>query len=164
MAKRKTATEREFSGSGKRSGPFTLKSTLTDDECIAALGGIDKPETFEGKCAFEVHKQANGFGGRENMIAWAFRMAENIVNPPPGVMLSETVRGMVAFRRPLKGEVDGEAFKVSLCGPNSKHMGSYSITDGEAFGSNRFYGYAEPDGMWRPTQKTPESVVKKLTS
>lgn len=158
----------KYDGRGKKSD-FNVTTKLTDTEAINLLTGGKgiqpgtESETFAEKCAFEIHKLAAGFRARGNMIAWGFKLAEEKANPVPASCLSASVLSMVRFRKPLKGEVDGEPFKVSLCGARSRHSGKYTITDGGPFGQNRFYGYAEPNGAWTPARVTPPSVVAKLT-
>ena len=145
----------------RRKPSFEVRTALTDAEAMALLRG--EGSEFALDCANEIDKMSRSFEHKANLVAWAFKLAERIANPPPTVSLSGAIRGMVRFRKPLKGMADGNPFKVSLCGANSRHAGSYSITDGGPFGSNQFYGYAKPDGTWTPTQATPEAIVAALT-
>lgn len=170
MPRKTKAPERVFPYDGRGRKPdFEVRTRLTDQEAILELTngqGIQPgmaSDTFESKCAFEIHKQAHGFGGRSNMIAWGFKLAEEKRNPVAPSKLSEEIRSMVRFRRPLTGEAEGNPFRVSLCGDRSTHAGEYAITDGGPYGRNRFYGYAKPDGTWKPTRSTPKAVIDRLT-
>ena len=153
----------------KRKADFNVTTELSDETAINLLtdgAGIEPgnvADTFASKCAFEIHKVANGFRGRDNMVAWGFKLAEEKANPVAPLVLGDSVLSLVAFRRPLRGEVNGHPFKVSLCGERSRHCGKYAITDGKAFSESQFYGYAEPDGSWSPSRRTPEEVIAKLT-
>ena len=149
-----------------------MTTTLTNEEAIAALRDGSDGVGFASDCADHIEIMAMREAApahlraklrvRENLVAWGFRIADEKVNRVV-VMLSETVRKRVAFRKPMRGKVAGECFKVALCGSNSKHTGKYSITDGGPFGDNRFYGYAEANGTWSPAHVTPEEVIAELT-
>jgi hypothetical protein len=144
---------------------FTVVTRLTDKQAIKLLGGTGGPgtdgDTFDNTCAFEIHRMSEGATHKPNLVAWGFKKAEQYLRPE--VTLSEITRKTVAFRRPLKGIVDGSPFRVSVCGENSKRRGSYSITDGGGFRDGQFYGYATPEGKWKPIHNTPMAIIKRLT-
>ena len=162
MAKK---TKRSFTGSRKKV-PFTVETTLTDAEALVALSQMDGD--FAKDCAFEIGKLAQGMKAREVLVAWGFKLAEEGPRKSAvAVQLPVAVLNRVAFRKPLKTLTPaGNPVVIRLCGPKSKNEGSYSITNGGAFGSpeNAFYGYATPAGEWKPTSATPEGIVKFLTT
>jgi hypothetical protein len=161
-----------YDGSRKGKASFEVKTTMSDERAIELLTdgkGIapDMPDDFNHKCAFEIHKAAGGFRASDVLLAWGFRNAEKLAEgPTPTVKLSKKIRDIVAFRKPLKGETDGHPYKVALCGPNSRHQGSYAITDGGPFREGEFYGYAKKAGRsfeWTPRRETPEALIAFLT-
>lgn len=158
---KKPAT-RKFEGLCKGS-PFEVTTTLTNEAAVTALRASGNE--FSMNCADHVEIEGSKFA-KPNLVAWGFRKAEAILNAPAATTLSESVLKIVAFRRPLKTNVEGFDIKVSLAGPNSKHCGKYIIGNGGVFRSPsaRFYGYAEPDGSWTPRDDTPAEVIAALTS
>ena len=157
------ATTRTFQGSRKKV-PFTVKTTMTDEAAIKILAKIEGD--FASDCAFEIARMREGMKAKEVLVAWGFKLASEGPRKSAAVVLPAGVLARVAFRKPLKALTPaGNPVVVRLCGPRSKHEGSYSITNGGAFGSpeNAFYGYATPEGEWKPTSATPEGIVDFLT-
>jgi hypothetical protein len=147
---------------GGRKPDFSVETTLTDEEAIKLLGGYEGQD-FNAKCAFAIHTNSKGYRTNPNLLAWAFRKAEEKANPPEALTLNADILSMVACRRPLRGEVDGFPFKVQKCGDRSAYAGMYNITDDGEYPRNKFYGRATKDGEWSPTAITPAAVIKKLT-
>lgn len=153
---------RRFEGMCK-GDPFVVETRLTNDAAVKALR--ESGNDFNLNCADHVEIEGSKFA-KANMIAWGFRKAEAILNAPEATCLSEAVRKIVAFKRPLKTMAGDFPIKVSLAGERSKHHGKYLIGNGGAFRdpASRFYGFAEPDGSWTPRDETPAEVIEALTS
>ncbi len=158
---KKPAT-RKFEGTCK-GDPFTVETTLTNDQAVAALRASGND--FNLNCADHVEIEGSRFA-KPNLIAWGFRKAEALINAPEPTTLSEAVRKIVKFKKPLKIMAGDYPVKVSLAGPNSKHHGRYLIGNGGVFRhpDSRFYGYGDPDGSWTPRDETPAEVIEALTS
>jgi hypothetical protein len=62
----------------------------------------------------------------------------------------------VLLHTPADGDV-----QFSVAGPRSNSPGSINVTDGGAYGSNRWYGRIHSDGQWRtPVAGVPEAIVQ----
>lgn len=176
----------KYDGSRKGKRSFTVETELTDLEAINLLASKAKDakmtdrernefiaqDSFVATCAFELNKLSQGFKVRDNLIAYAFKLAEEAANPVKPLRISAKVQGVVAHRRPLRDEAEGKPFKVSLCGSRSKRSGHIAISDDAPWGTGGcFYGYAKPvtgqKGVthyeWLPTRSTPEAIIKALT-
>lgn len=157
MGKSKGKATRTFTGTGRKTGEFTVETTLTDAEAIEVLRSRDNQ--FAQDCADHIELESMGLKARANLVAWGFRLCEQ---KDETVTISPKLLKLVRFRKPVSGEVNGEPFKLQLHGPGSKHAGQYMITDGEKWPGNRFYGRATAEGQWRVTADTPACVVERL--
>ena len=162
------AKARTFTATKKSGEVVTVTTKLSDSEAIEILGGIAQTtETFDSKCAFEIHKLRHGFRCNEKMVAWGFISAERKSNPVTreGVALSPIILSMVRERKPLRIPVGAGVVKVSKAGPGSKHAGSYILNNDEPFGSPRavFYGFATPEGVFTPARGATPEVVEAVT-
>lgn len=150
---------------------WEIRTTLTDAEAEAILekNAGEGPDDFVRTCMHEVRKAARGMETNANLLAWAHKKAWEFANPLKTYRLCPAILKKVAFRKPYTGAVDGHAFRLRLCGENSKHAGKIAIVDPsrEAFSEGSFYGYATPEGKsfeWKPTRATPKAVIEAITS
>lgn len=154
---------RRFAYDGSKSGKpsFEVTTNLTDDEAIALLD----PNTavgFREKCFFEIEKLKRGYRTSPNLLAWAFKMAED-ARTQETLKVSCDLLAKVKFRRPMRGVTpEGDAYEIKLAGNASKYAGQYLVTDGERFPGNKFYGTIKPDGTWQPSKKCPASIKLAL--
>ena len=62
---------------------------------------------------------------------------------------------------------NGKPVVLTLLGKKSPKVGSLKVTDGGPYGSNEWYGYISPEGVWSKTHKATadiEAAVKHLGS
>jgi len=63
---------------------------------------------------------------------------------------------------------DGRTVQMKMAGERSRYAGKVLLTDGRPFGSNEWYGYIEPNGVWvQPSRGVPGDVqvlVKELAA
>lgn len=160
------AKARTFTATRRNGETVTVTTKLTDQECIAALGGYEN-DSFDAKCAFEVHKLSHGFRCNEKMVAWGFIKAEEKANgvKRTGMPLSPIILSMVRERKPLRIPVGNGVVKISKAGPGSKHRGSYILNNDEPFGSPRsvFYGFATPEGVFTPARGATQEIIEAVT-
>lgn len=57
---------------------------------------------------------------------------------------------------------DGQTVQLRLNGPASRYEGSVSVSDGEPFERNRFFGRINADGTWAPANNCPADVAATL--
>ena len=154
--------KRTFQYDGKRRS-VNVTTNLTDAKAIKLLGGFDGAG-FQAECAFEINKMKNGHKAREGLVAWGFKIAHDLAHPVKPCVLSDALQRRVFYRKPLNQlSDDGYPFKVTQCGPRSKHHGKYQIGDGGEYPRAEFYGYADGEtGEWKPTNSCPKSVIEAL--
>lgn len=72
--------------------------------------------------------------------------------------LVEFIKGAVQHLKYPKIKVTFEdvTVAVGLAGPNSKNAGKLNVTDGEAYGSNKFYGLISQEGVFEPRTRYEE--------
>lgn len=106
---------------------------------------------------------------------WIIQAAERLLNPVKredrtfevGLAISDALA--TASKNGLKWpaltfELD-EVVQFKMAGRNSKYAGSVMVTDGEPFGSNKWYGWIK-DGIFHATEKCREAtteLVKQLS-
>jgi len=160
--------ERTFHTTKRDGSAVEVTTKLSNAQAIKALGGYDG-DTFEAKCAFEIHKLNAGFRCNEKLVTWGFVIAERKANPPKqreGVTFDVAkLRKVIRSRRPGRFEIEGRRYEVGFCGEASKHSGKFRVTNGEKYGSphNEFYGYIDTDGVWTPTRKVCDVVLADVT-
>ena len=168
MAKKTTRT---FEGTNRAGKVLSHTTSLTDLQAMNTLEDIKgEGEKFHLDCAFEILKMSRGRKGNPLLVAWGFKLADEILNPPKPLRLSEAIRACVRERRPLRDMVEAEngagsfPFKVSITTSQNKHgAGHYLITDDGEWPRNTFYGMASPQGEWKPTRATPQVIIEELT-
>jgi hypothetical protein len=59
---------------------------------------------------------------------------------------------------------DGRPVALAVAGRNSRHPGTISVTDGERFGSNVWYGRIQPNGQWTPSDAVNAATMTSLSA
>ena len=112
------------------------------------------------------------------MVPWVGRLAQKIKQP---VGALPPVRGVVELLDKAKAAglkrpklwlqlPDGTPVRVTVAGEKSSTPGHLTLTDGESFGSNRFFGKIAPDGVLTlggdgyDVQKPLVELLKRLAS
>jgi Family of unknown function (DUF6011) len=139
---------------------------MTPTQQLQAL--LDAGQIPERDFAFTtslINASLSSRGATLKQAEWIERLvarfsAPLVAAPTPTTSALPTMAGVVAFlararERGLKFPKlwlrlpNGWDLRLSIAGPNSKTPGFIVLTDGEAFGSNRFYGKVSPAGELR---------------
>lgn len=58
--------------------------------------------------------------------------------------------------------VEGKTYQFRLNGDRSRNPGHISITDGQPYGENIYYGRLDPEGAWFPSRRAGDRLVNLL--
>ena len=78
------------------------------------------------------------------------------------IALFDKAKQHLKYPRIMLALPDGSPVGLSVAGPNSKYAGMVCVTDGQPYGSNKWYGPIAKNGSWDPAPKA-EPIKDALT-
>jgi hypothetical protein len=149
-----------------------VETTLTDAEALEAAGRIPGTHRSYGFAQGMIRDYRKYGGLFPERLAWLhflalqqvmaeFRELTGEEAPKPEVVqpaAAGSYPGIAAFLTPVSGHlksgasvtftVDGRTVQIKRAGQQSKHPGSFWVTDGRGYGSSTLYGRIGPDGSF----------------
>jgi hypothetical protein len=154
-----------------RSGEVTFESSMTDQEAINVITGVQKPGDFALDLARAFF--SNKYSPKQR--AWMHKLAMDALAPKSEkvtVQVGEFSKLAALFVHASKTgklknpaihlEVDGNPLKIYLAGDKSRNAGCLGVTDGGGYGNGKWYGWVKKDGSFEPGSLAPEWVAEFL--
>jgi hypothetical protein len=144
----------------------TFESILSDERAAALLKGVSGG--FAASLVSSYPKWS------KSQADWAHKMAMEEYNRkesgkpvatvafPSLVALFATAGKSLRFPR-ITFQTSAGTVRIQRAGSQSRYNGDLMVTDGEAFGSNKFYGRIERhDGTWVPGRDASQAVLEVI--